>query len=57
LVGIEKHFRDGKPVTTFVLTAEGRRRLTAHAEAVLAAVNAAAVVAADVDSEVDDWVD
>jgi DNA-binding MarR family transcriptional regulator len=58
LVGIEKHFRDGKPVTTFVLTAEGRRRLTAHAEAVLAAVKgtrAPATVAAAEDA--DDWVD
>ena len=59
LVGIEKHFRDGKPVTTFVLTAEGRRRLTAHAEAVLAAVNGASVAVAvvEVAGEDEDWVD
>src|SRR5438445_5888142 len=38
LVSIEKQFRDGKPVTTFCLTADGRRRLTAHAAALMAAV-------------------
>ena len=58
LVGIEKHFRDGKPVTTFVLTAEGRRRLTAHAEAVLAAVNGVSTLIAEDEVEDDeDWVD
>ena len=38
LIDIEKHFRDGKPVTTFQLTSDGRRRLTEHAQALLAAI-------------------
>lgn len=43
LVDIEKYFREGKPVTTFHLNAEGRRRLTEHAQALLAAVNGKAL--------------
>src|SRR3954470_10349098 len=39
VIDIEKHFCDGKTVTTFHLNVEGRRRLTEHAAAVLAAVN------------------
>jgi DNA-binding MarR family transcriptional regulator len=63
LIDIEKHFRDGKPVTTFHLNSEGRRRLTEHATALLAAVTerpaeepatVASVAGAAVD---DDWVD
>lgn len=39
LIDIEKHFRDGKPVTTFHLNTEGRKRLTEHAAALLAAIS------------------
>jgi DNA-binding MarR family transcriptional regulator len=65
LVRIEKSFREGKPVTTFVLTEDGRRRLAEHVNALTAAVErpvvpawspparAEVVVAADDD----DWVD
>lgn len=38
LVAIEKAFRDGKPVTTFLLTDDGRRRLTEHVDRLLKAV-------------------
>ncbi len=63
LIDIEKHFRDGKPVTTFHLTIDGRRRLTEHAQALLAAVGepvlnqplSAAV--SDNGAPDDDWVD
>jgi DNA-binding MarR family transcriptional regulator len=41
LIHIEKSFRENKPVTTFRLTDDGRRRLTEHAEALLAAVGQA----------------
>jgi DNA-binding MarR family transcriptional regulator len=39
LIEIEKSFRDGKPVTTFALSDEGRQRLTEHARAVMRAVD------------------
>lgn len=39
LVQVEKTFEAGKPVTTFVLTAEGRGALEAHARRVLAALS------------------
>jgi len=63
LVGIDKAFRDGKPVTTFWLTDAGRERLTHHARELLAAVEGTptdnevtmpvgAAVAGD-----EDWVD
>lgn len=63
LIDIEKHFRDGKPVTTFHLNSEGRRRLTEHATALLAAVNVkpeeeAAIVSAVAGGTPDeDWID
>jgi DNA-binding MarR family transcriptional regulator len=38
LIDIEKHFRDDKPVTTFHLNTEGRRRLIEHAHALLKAI-------------------
>jgi len=63
LIDIEKHFRDGKPVTTFHLNVEGRRRLTEHAAALLAAVSgdqteepASALVPASAATE-DEWID
>jgi DNA-binding MarR family transcriptional regulator len=42
LVEIEKSFRDGKPVTRFTLTEDGRERLTAHVSALMAAVTPSA---------------
>jgi len=62
LIDIEKHFREGKPVTTFHLTDHGRRRLTEHAQALLLAVRQCqaepphAAVSATPPIE-DDWVD
>jgi len=38
LIGIDKAFRDGKPLTRFHLTHSGRRALEEHAHAVLSAV-------------------
>jgi DNA-binding MarR family transcriptional regulator len=38
LVAIQKTFREGKPVTTFHLTDDGRRRLHEHVNALLLAV-------------------
>jgi DNA-binding MarR family transcriptional regulator len=63
LIDIEKHFRDGKPVTTFHLTIDGRRRLTEHAQALLAAVGepvlneTLSAAVSDNDAPDDDWVD
>lgn len=65
LVDIEKSFRDGKPVTTFHLTDDGRQRLTAHVRALVDAVGGAADVAATRRPAVeaiaaqgeDDWID
>jgi DNA-binding MarR family transcriptional regulator len=62
LIEIDKAFREGKPVTTFRLTDDGRRRLEQHARALLAAVegevrtedhaDAVSITAGD-----DEWVD
>jgi DNA-binding MarR family transcriptional regulator len=38
LVAVDKRFRDGKPVTSFVLTPAGRAALEAHVERLLTAV-------------------
>jgi DNA-binding MarR family transcriptional regulator len=63
LIEIEKHFRDGKPVTTFHLNDEGRQRLNEHARLLLRAVDGtqAAESAAELQSvsasSDDDWVD
>jgi DNA-binding MarR family transcriptional regulator len=63
LIDIEKHFRDGKPVTTFHLNAHGRQRLTEHAQALLAAINPKSPevdmeLVAQIDASADeDWVD
>ena len=65
LIDIEKHFRDGKPVTTFHLTTDGRRRLTEHARALLSAVEqpltddaqATSAPAASPFSAEEEWVD
>jgi DNA-binding MarR family transcriptional regulator len=45
LVEIEKHFREGKPVTTFHLTDDGRQRLTSHVRALMSAVGEPVAVA------------
>src|SRR3954467_15611367 len=47
LVDIQKSFRDGKPVTTFHLTDEGRERLTAHVRALMAAVGGSVALASE----------
>jgi DNA-binding MarR family transcriptional regulator len=39
LIGIDKSFRDGKPVTCLTLTHAGRAALEAHARRVLAAIS------------------
>lgn len=39
LIAVDKEFRDGKPVTSFVLTADGRRALEAHARRLMAAIS------------------
>jgi hypothetical protein len=39
LIQIEKQFRDGKPVTHLMLTAQGRRALEAHARKLVAAIS------------------
>lgn len=39
LVQVQKSFEAGKPVTTFILTGEGRGALEAHARRVLAALS------------------
>ena len=65
LLDIAKSFRNGKPVTTFALTDDGRRRLTEHVRLLLRAVEGPAMkanepVAQKVQParEVDeDWVD
>jgi DNA-binding MarR family transcriptional regulator len=68
LIDIDKQFRDGKPVTTYLLTPDGRKALEAHARRLFAAITqrrrphhpepaqsaAGSVPAAP---EHDDWVD
>jgi DNA-binding transcriptional ArsR family regulator len=64
LVEIAKNFREGKPVTTFHLTDDGRHRLTAHVRALMAAVGESVtttpqpVVASVAGGHADeDWID
>ena len=38
LIAIDKEFRDGKPVTTYFLTPDGRKALEAHARRLFAAI-------------------
>ena len=38
LIAIDKQFRDGKPVTTYLLTSDGRKALEAHARRLFAAI-------------------
>jgi DNA-binding MarR family transcriptional regulator len=39
LIVMDKQFREGKPVTSFTLTADGRRALEAHARRLIAAIS------------------
>jgi DNA-binding MarR family transcriptional regulator len=39
LIAIDKQFREGKPVTSYLLTAEGRRALESHARRLVAAIS------------------
>lgn len=69
LIDIDKQFRAGKPVTTYLLTAEGRKALETHARRLFAAIaqrrTAAAGAHAAADpvppalpaAPQDDWVD
>jgi DNA-binding MarR family transcriptional regulator len=50
LIGVEKTFENGKPVTTFVLTPEGRGALEAHARRVLAALSHRRITTAVLDN-------
>jgi len=38
LIAIDKQFRDGKPVTTYLLTPDGRKALESHARRLFAAI-------------------
>jgi DNA-binding MarR family transcriptional regulator len=62
LIDIEKQFRDGKPVTSFVLTTSGRAALEAHARQLLEAVGIAARDAhvepvTSIPQPSDEWID
>jgi DNA-binding transcriptional ArsR family regulator len=65
LVRIDKAIRAGKPVTTFVLTSEGKRRLAEHVGALMTAVGVtapsgearSATTPRDTFDGADDWVD
>jgi DNA-binding MarR family transcriptional regulator len=39
MIAIEKEFRDGKPVTHFTLTVDGRKALEAHTRRLIAAIS------------------
>src|SRR5579864_432818 len=39
LIAVDKQFREGKPVTSFTLTADGRRALEAHTRRLIAAIS------------------
>ena len=39
MIDVDKQFRDGKPVTSFVLTTAGRKALESHARRLLAAIS------------------
>ena len=59
LVAIDKSFKEGKPVTTFTLTNQGRRALEMHVRELMEALNLGAsdrpiAVVAKTDEE---WVD
>lgn len=39
LIEIDKEFREGKPVTSYLLTSDGRRALESHARRLIAAIS------------------
>jgi DNA-binding MarR family transcriptional regulator len=39
LIGIDKQFKSGKPVTSYILTASGRQALESHARRLVAAIS------------------
>ncbi|CAA9428833.1 MAG: hypothetical protein AVDCRST_MAG64-3335 [uncultured Phycisphaerae bacterium] len=47
LIGIDKRFRAGKPVTTYLLTDSGRLALRAHVDGLVSAVRVAPLASAD----------
>ena len=61
LIAVEKHFRGGRPVTSFRLTHRGRDALEQHAQELLALIHGAdEAVAVEAPAEThraDDWVD
>ena len=61
LIAIDKQFRDGKPVTSFMLTHSGRAALEEHARQLLAAVGVEPRLAQAnpvfAGQPADDWID
>ena len=57
LLSIDKRLRDGKPVTTFVLTTQGRRALEGHLQRLSDALSPASVPRAALARSDDDWID
>lgn len=73
LIAIDKRFRDGKPVTRFTLTGEGRKALETHTRRLISAISqrrltpaidstahqppAAEPAPVPVEVEAEDWVD
>ena len=49
LIEIEKRFRDGKPVTTYLLTPDGRSALESHARRLISAIGQRRTAAAPAD--------
>lgn len=39
MIAVDKHFREGKPVTSFTLTSDGRKALEAHTRRLIAAIS------------------
>jgi DNA-binding MarR family transcriptional regulator len=50
LIDIDKQFRAGKPVTSYLLTVDGRRALEAHARRLVAALSSRRLPATPADS-------
>ncbi|MDB5294450.1 MAG: ArsR family transcriptional regulator [Phycisphaerales bacterium] len=48
LVGVDKRFRDGRPVTTFLLTPAGRHALRTHVDGLVSAIAGPAMPAGPV---------
>ena len=51
LIGIDKQFKAGKPVTSYVLTAAGRQALESHARRLIAAISHRRLPSSDVPEE------